>query len=216
MTKKMLDKFFKKSNKKSNKNDTLNIKALSGVLELNPAEQIEFNKMKNKIAETYEKFGFIPLDVATIERENVLLAKAGGDTEQEIYRIKKGDNDLALRFDLTVPLARYVSANYNDIVFPFRRYQIGKVFRGERPQKGRFRELYQCDIDIIGDGSLDIKNDAEIPSVIYSVFSNLQVGPFVIKTEKYGLECWNNLIRQTKLLKFYASLISMKKSVKKK
>jgi histidyl-tRNA synthetase len=154
---------------------------LSGVLELNPAEQIEFNKMKNRIAETFEKFGFIPLDVATIERENILLAKAGGDTEKEIYRIKKGDNDLALRFDLTVPLARYVSANYNDLTFPFRRYQIGKVFRGERPQKGRFREFYQCDVDILGDGSLDIKNDAEIPSIIYFIFNRLNIGPFVIR-----------------------------------
>jgi len=171
--------FSKKNNE--NKNDKLNIKSLSGVLELNPAEQIEFNKMKKRIAETFEKYGFIPLDVATIERENVLLAKVGGDTEKEIYRIKKGDNDLALRFDLTVPLARYTAANYNDITFPFRRYQIGKVFRGERPQKGRFRELYQCDIDIIGDGSLDIKNDAEIPSIIYSIFSKLNIGPFVIK-----------------------------------
>ena len=176
----MFDKLFKKKSDKKSVGK-LNIKALSGTLELNPAEQIEFNKMKNRIAETFEKYGFIPLDVATIERESVLLAKAGGDTEKEIYRIKKGDNDLALRFDLTVPLARYVSANYNEIDFPFRRYQIGKVFRGERPQKGRYREIYQCDIDIIGNNSLNIKNDAEIPSVIYSIFSKLNIGPFVIK-----------------------------------
>lgn len=175
----MLNKFLKKE-KPIIKDDKLNIKAMSGVLELKPAEQIEFSKMKKRIVETFEKFGFIPLDVATIERENVLLAKAGGDTEKEIYRIKKGDKDLALRFDLTVPLARYVAANYNDITFPFKRYQIGKVFRGERPQKGRFREFYQCDIDILGDGKLSIKNDAEIPSVIYSIFSKLNIGPFQI------------------------------------
>ncbi len=158
-----------------------NIKALPGFAELNPGDQITFNNFKKIIAETYEKYGFIPLDTPTIEREEILFAKTGGDTAQEVYKIKKGDNDLALRFDLTVPLARYVAANYSEINFPFRRYQIEKVFRGERSQKGRFREFYQCDIDIIGDGGLDLKNDAEIPSVIYSVLSKLNIGPFVIK-----------------------------------
>jgi histidyl-tRNA synthetase len=176
----MLKNLFKKKNKQ-NKNKAVSIKPLSGILELSPRDQIQFDKMKKTIANTYEKFGFIPLDVETISRTETLLAKAGGDTEKEIYRIKKGDKDLALRFDLTVPLARYVAANYNEIDFPFRRYQIGKVFRGERPQKGRFRELYQCDIDIIGDGDLNIKNDAEIPSIIYSIFQKLGIGPFVIK-----------------------------------
>jgi histidyl-tRNA synthetase len=158
-----------------------NIKSLPGFLELNPADQILFNDIKKNISDIYEKYGFTPLDNATIERSEILFAKAGGDTEKEIYRIKKGDNDLALRFDLTVPLSRYVAANYNEITFPFRRYQIEKVFRGERPQKGRFREFYQCDIDIVGDGILDLKNDAEIASIIYSVFSKLNIGPFVIK-----------------------------------
>jgi histidyl-tRNA synthetase len=163
------------------KNKAKNIKAMSGVLELSPSDQIQFDQIKKTISETYEKFGFSPFDVSTIERAEILFAKGGGDTEKEIYRIQKGDNDLALRFDLTVPLARYVAANYHDITFPFRRYQIGKVFRGERPQKGRFRELYQCDIDIVGEEKLDLKNDAEIPSIIYSIFNKLNIGPFVIK-----------------------------------
>lgn len=158
-----------------------NVNSLPGFLELAPTDQIVFNNLKKTIAEVYEQYGFTPLDNATIERTEILFAKAGGDTEKEIYRIKKGDNDLALRFDLTVPLARYVAANYNDITFPFRRYQIEKVFRGERPQKGRFREFYQCDIDIIGDGELDLKNDAEIPSVIYNIFNKMNIGSFVIK-----------------------------------
>lgn len=164
------------------KNKVKNIKALSGVLELTPAEQIVFERYKKEIANIYEQYGFIPLNTSTIERSEILFAKAGGDTEKEIYRIdKKGDSDLALRFDLTVPLARYVAANYNDITFPFRRYQIAKSFRGERPQKGRFREFYQSDIDIIGDGELSIKNDAEIISIIYSIFTKLNLGPFIIR-----------------------------------
>jgi len=129
---------------------------------------------------TYERVGFLPIDTPIIEMAEVLLAKAGGETEKQIYRFQKGDNDLAMRFDLTVPLAKYVTEYYNDISFPFRRYQIGKVYRGERPQKGRFREFYQCDIDIIGDGSLSIMNDAEIPSVIYSTFKSLGFEDFTI------------------------------------
>ena len=129
-------------------------KTLPGFMELLPSEQILFNQMKEKIQKSYEKFGFLPIDTPIIEKSEVLLAKAGGETEKQIYRFEKGDNDLSLRFDLTVPLAKYVTEYYNDLTFPFRRYQIGKVYRGERPQKGRFREFYQCDIDVIGDGEL--------------------------------------------------------------
>ena len=153
---------------------------LPGFMELMPKEQIAFNQMKQTIQSTYEKFGFLPIDTPIIEMADVLLAKAGGETEKQIYRFEKGDNDLALRFDLTVPLAKYVTAYYNELSFPFRRYQIGKVYRGERPQKGRFREFYQCDIDIIGDGELSIQNDAEMPSVIYQTFKALGFEDFTI------------------------------------
>ena len=155
-------------------------KTLPGFMELLPNEQILFNKMKEKIQKSYEKFGFLPIDTPIIEKAEVLLAKAGGETEKQIYRFQKGDNDLALRFDLTVPLAKYVTQYYNNISFPFRRYQIGKVYRGERPQKGRFREFYQCDIDIIGDGELSLMNDAEIPSIIYSTIRELGFKDFTI------------------------------------
>ncbi len=156
-------------------------RTLSGFMELLPNEQILFNQMKEKIQKTYERFGFLPLDTPVIESAEVLLAKAGGETESQIYRFQKGDNDLALRFDLTVPLAKYVAKNYGNLSFPFRRYQIGKVYRGERAQKGRYREFYQCDIDIIGDGELDLINDAEIPSVIYTLFKELGFDDFTIK-----------------------------------
>ena len=156
-------------------------RTLSGFMELLPNEQILFNQMKEKIQKTYEKFGFLPLDTPIIESAEVLLAKAGGETEKQIYRFQKGENDLALRFDLTVPLAKYVAKNYGSLSFPFRRYQIGKVYRGERAQKGRYREFYQCDIDIIGDGELDLINDAEIPSVIYNLFRKLGFEDFTIK-----------------------------------
>ena len=155
-------------------------RTLPGFMELLPKEQILFNKMKEKIQKSYEKFGFLPIDTPIIEMSDVLLAKAGGETEKQIYRFQKGDNDLALRFDLTVPLAKYVTEYYNDLSFPFRRYQIGKVYRGERPQKGRFREFYQCDIDIIGDGELSIINDAEMPAVIYSTIKDLGFEDFTI------------------------------------
>lgn len=148
-------------------------RTLAGFMELLPEEQILFNQMKKTIENTYQKFGFLPIDTPVIELSEVLLAKAGGETEKQIYRFQKGDTDLALRFDLTVPLAKYVAKNYGNLSFPFRRYQIGKVYRGEKAQKGRFREFYQCDIDIIGDETLDIINDAEIPSVIYTVFQEL-------------------------------------------
>ena len=154
---------------------------LPGFMELLPADQILFNDMYDKIREVYESFGFLPLDTPVIELSEVLLAKAGGETEKQIYRFQKGDNDLSLRFDLTVPLARYVAQHQNDLVFPFKRYQMSKVYRGERPQKGRFREFYQCDIDIIGGDDLDILYDAEMPAVIYHVFKKLGIGDFTIR-----------------------------------
>ena len=156
-------------------------RTLSGFMELLPQDQIKFNEMLDTIKKTYELYGFLPEETPIIESSEVLLAKAGGETEKQIYSFKKGDKDLSLRFDLTVPLAKYVAQYYNDLTFPYRRYQIGKGFRGERAQKGRYREFYQCDIDIIGDGKLSIINDAEIPSVIYTTFKNLGFDNFVIK-----------------------------------
>ena len=156
-------------------------RTLAGFMELLPEEQILFEQIKNTIEKTYQKFGFLPLDTPIIELSEVLLAKAGGETEKQIYRFQKGDTDLSLRFDLTVPLAKFVAKNYGNLSFPFRRYQIGKVYRGEKAQKGRFREFYQCDIDIIGDGELNTMNDAEIPSVIYNVFKELGFDNFTIR-----------------------------------
>ncbi len=156
-------------------------KILSGFMELLPAEQILFNKYLQIIKETYEEFGYVPLESPMVEYSNVLLAKIGEDTKKEIYRFQRNDDDLSLRFDLTVPLARFVAMNGQNLAFPFRRYQIGKVFRGERPQKGRYREFYQCDIDIIGNGKLGLINDAEIPTIIYRLFSKLNLGEFVIR-----------------------------------
>ena len=156
-------------------------RTLSGFMELLPNEQILFNKMLKTIEETYQKFGFLPLDTPIIELSEVLLAKAGGETEKQIYRFNRGNTDLSLRFDLTVPLSKYVAKNYGNLSFPFRRYQIGKVYRGERTQKGRFREFYQCDIDIIGDGEIDLINDAELPSVIYMIFTKLGFSKFTIR-----------------------------------
>ena len=155
-------------------------KTLPGFMELLPNEQILFNEMKAKIQKTYEKFGFLPLDTPVIEASEVLLAKAGGETEKQIYRFNKGESDLSLRFDLTVPLAKYVTEYYPNLTFPFRRYQIGKVYRGERAQRGRYREFYQCDIDIIGEDELSLLNDAEIPSVIYNTFKELGFDDFTI------------------------------------
>ncbi|QCX32764.1 histidine--tRNA ligase [Caloramator sp. E03] len=153
---------------------------LPGFMELLPKDQILFNKMMDTIRRNYEKYGFVPLDTPLIEKSEVLLAKGGGETEKQIYRFTKGDTDLSLRFDLTVPLARYVAQHFSELNFPFRRYHIGKVYRGERNQKGRFREFYQCDIDIIGNGKLSIINDAEIPSIIYSTFKDLGFEDFTI------------------------------------
>ncbi len=154
---------------------------LPGFMELLPADQMVFNQMLETIKRTYETYGFIPLDTPMIEKSEVLLAKSGGETAKQVYRFNKGDNDLALRFDLTVPLARYVSQHFGELTFPFKRYHIGKVFRGEKPQKGRFREFYQCDIDIIGFESLSVVNDAEILSVIYSTFKALGFDDFTIR-----------------------------------
>jgi len=159
----------------------INTSVLPGFMELLPPQQMAFNRMKSVIIDTFEQFGFLPLDTPVIERAEVLLAKAGGETERQIYQFTKGDTSLALRFDLTVPLARYVSEHAREITFPFRRYHVGKVYRGESPQKGRFREFYQCDIDIIGREKLSLVNDAEIPSVIYKVFKRLDIGQFVIR-----------------------------------
>ncbi len=156
-------------------------KTLPGFMELMPQDQILFDKMKNTIESVYSSYGFYPLDTPIIELSNVLLAKAGGETEKQIYRFNKGDNDLSLRFDLTVPLAKYVANRSNELIFPFKRYQIGKVYRGERPQKGRFREFYQCDIDVIGNETLSILYDAEIPSIIYDLFKKLNIGDFTIR-----------------------------------
>jgi histidyl-tRNA synthetase len=161
--------------------DKVQPRILPGFMELLPADQISFNKMYDTIREVYESFGFLPQDTPVIELSEVLFAKAGGETEKQIYRFSKGDNDLALRFDLTVPLARYVAQHYPDLTFPFKRYQMNKVYRGERPQKGRFREFYQCDIDVIGVDELDLIYDAEMPAVIYNVFKKLDFGSFTIR-----------------------------------
>lgn len=156
-------------------------RTLSGFMELLPQKQVIFDKIKHQMELTYAKYGFFPLDTPVLEDSKILLAKAGGETEKQIYRFTKGDSDITMRFDLTVPLAKYVAKNYSELTFPFKRYQIGKVYRGERAQRGRFREFYQADIDIIGDGNLNIINDAEIPSIIYSLFTSLGIKDFVIR-----------------------------------
>ena len=156
-------------------------RTLSGFMELLPKPQQQMERMMHILRETYALYGFTPLDTPAIESAEVLLAKGGGETEKQIYRFSKGDADLALRFDLTVPLAKYVALHYGELSFPFRRYQIGKVYRGERAQRGRFREFYQADIDIIGDGKLDIINEAEIPAVIYNTFTKLGITKFKIR-----------------------------------
>ena len=156
-------------------------RTLSGFLELLPGKQIRFEKMLEILRTTYASYGFAPLDTPVIEDAQILLAKGGGETEKQIYRFTKGDSDLALRFDLTVPLAKYVALHYNELAFPFRRFQISKVYRGERAQRGRFREFYQADIDIIGDGKLDILNEAEIPAIIYKVFRGFGLSRFQIR-----------------------------------
>ena len=156
-------------------------RTLSGFMELLPGPQLQMERIMETLRTTYALYGFTPLDTPAIEAAEVLLAKGGGETEKQIYRFTKGDSDLALRFDLTVPLAKYVALHYGELSFPFRRYQIGKVYRGERAQRGRFREFYQADIDIIGDGKLDIVNEAEIPSIIYRTFTALGLKRFQIR-----------------------------------
>ena len=156
-------------------------RTLSGFMELLPQPQQQMDRMMQILRETYSLYGFTPLDTPIIEASEVLLAKGGGETEKQIYRFQKGDADLALRFDLTVPLAKYVALHGGELSFPFRRYQIGKVYRGERAQRGRFREFYQADIDVIGDGKLDITNEAEIPSIIYQTFTRLGLKRFQIR-----------------------------------
>ncbi len=160
--------------------DKITPKIMPGFMELLPEDQILFNEMIDTIRKTYESFGFLPIDTPLLEYSSILLAKAKGETEKQIYRFKKGENDISLRFDLTVPFARYVSKNYYNLAFPFKRYQIGKVYRGERPQKGRYREFYQCDIDVI-DENLSLNYDVEVPSIIYEIFKKLNFGKFTIK-----------------------------------
>ena len=161
--------------------DIIKPRTLSGFMELLPDKQIKLEKMMEILRKTYASYGFAPLDTPAIEDAQILLAKGGGETEKQIYRFTKGDSDLALRFDLTVPLAKYVALHYNELAFPFRRFQISKVYRGERAQRGRFREFYQADIDIIGDGKLDILNEAEIPAIIYKVFRGFGLTRFQIR-----------------------------------
>ena len=160
--------------------DIIKPRTLSGFMELLPGKQTQFERMMEILRNTYASYGFAPLDTPVIEDAQILLAKGGGETEKQIYRFQKGDSDLALRFDLTVPLAKYVALHANELAFPFRRYQISKVYRGERAQRGRFRAFDQADIDIIGDGKLDILNEAEIPSIIYKVFRGFGLTRFQI------------------------------------
>ena len=181
--------------------DIIKPRTLSGFMELLPDKQIRFEKLVQILRDTYASYGFAPLDTPAIEDAQILLAKGGGETEKQIYRFTKGDSDLALRFDLTVPLAKYVALHCNELAFPFRRFQISKVYRGERAQRGRFREFYQADIDIIGDGKLDILNEAEIPSIIYNIFN------------RFGLKRFQIRVNNRKILNgFYAMLGLSEKS----
>ncbi len=188
-------------------NNIVEPKSLAGTMELLPKEQILFNELKNKIEKAYRAYGFMPIDTPIIESANVLLAKAGGETEKQIYKFKKGDNDICLRFDLTVPLAKYVAANLNELAFPFKRYQIGKVYRGEKAQKGRYREFYQCDIDTIGKETLSLKNDAEYPAVIYSIFKDLNLGDFVIYLNNRKIV--NGFLEELKLVSLKEDIMRM-------
>lgn len=167
-------------------NEPINTKVISGFMELLPEEQVAFDNIKSIIESTYHQFGFTSLDTPLVERSEVLLAKGGEDINRQIYYVMNGLEskeriDQALRFDLTVPLARYVAEHFNDLVFPFRRCHVGRVYRGERAQRGRFREFYQCDIDVIGRNELSIRYDAEIPSIIYQLFRKLDLGKFTIR-----------------------------------
>jgi len=162
---------------------------MPGVMELLPREQIAFQRVLDVIRRNYERFGFLPIETPAIELSEMLLTKTGGETERQVYFVQstgalekagEGVPELALRFDLTVPLARYVAEHEHDLAFPFRRYQMQRVYRGERAQRGRFREFYQADIDVIGKDNLSIRFDAELPAVIHAVFDELAIGPFTI------------------------------------
>lgn len=163
---------------------TVKPRTMSGFLELLPKEQKVFNSMKEKVESVLRLNGLASLDTPILELSEILLAKAGGETEKQIFRLIKGDTDMTMRFDLTVPLAKYVSLYKNELTFPFRRYQIGKVFRGERPQKGRLREFYQCDADIIGDGDLPIEADAEVISILSNIYSALKVDAEILVSNR--------------------------------
>ncbi len=151
----------------------VNPSILPGFMELLPEDQLIFNDVKRIIEKNFKKYSYLPIDTPIIEKTEVLLAKGGGETSKQVFHIESGSREMSLRFDLTVPLARYVAEHYHELEFPFRRYHIGKVYRGERNQRGRYKEFYQCDIDIIGDEVLDIRNDAEIPAVIFDIFREL-------------------------------------------
>ena len=185
----------------------INTKPLPGMMELLPEEQLEFDRIYEVIRKNYEKFGFAPIDTPIIERTETLLAKAGGETEKQIYRFSKGDNDLSLRFDLTVQTARFVAENFGQLQFPFKRSQIGKVYRGERAQRGRFREFYQCDIDVIGRDNLNIKYDAEIIAVIYSIFRELNFGDFTLRINNRNIT--SGLIGGLNLSKKQAEIMAL-------
>ncbi|MBR5702204.1 MAG: histidine--tRNA ligase [Oscillospiraceae bacterium] len=172
-------------------------RTLSGFLELLPERESQMQAIQQILRDTYSLFGFTPIDTPIMEASEVLLAKGGGETEKQIYRFEKGDSDLSLRFDLTVPLAKYVAMNAGQLAFPFRRYQIGKVYRGERAQRGRFREFYQADVDVIGDGTLDPSNEAEMVAIICTVFSRLGLDRFQVRINNRkllnGLFTWLGL-----------------------
>lgn len=178
---------------------------LPGFMELSPKDQVIFNRIKKALEETYRLYGFYPIDTPVLEKSEILLAKAGGETEKQIYRFNKGDTDITMRFDLTVPLAKYVAQHYNELSFPFKRYQIGKVYRGERAQHGRFREFYQADIDIIGNNELNIINDAEIPSIIYTALKKIGIDEFVIRINNRKL--LNGLFEIFELKEFAAPIL---------
>lgn len=184
---------------------TINTKALPGFMELKPNEQVAFNRMLDEIRYVYELFGFRPIDTPVLERAEVLLAKSGGETEKQIYTFSKGDTNMAMRFDLTVPLARYVADNENELTFPFKRYAIGKVYRGERPQAGRFREFYQCDIDVIDRDSLDLSYDAEVVAVAVTVFKRLGFEKFTVRINNRKI--LNGLLEEYSLGDKYADIL---------
>jgi histidyl-tRNA synthetase len=185
----------------------INTKPLPGMLELLPEEQLEFDRILEIIRKNHAKFGFSPIDTPVIERTETLLAKAGGETEKQIYRFNKGDNDLSLRFDLTVPTARFVAENFGQLQFPFKRSQIGKVYRGERAQRGRFREFYQCDIDVIGRDTLSVNYDAEVIAVIYEIFCELNLGKFKIRINNRNIT--SGLLEGLNLLEKSAEIMAL-------